>query len=164
MISLDEYLHHIFRRDTTRMFDELSNKQRNSLANDNKQFTINNSHLYSYILTSCFRSWVICRSQHFYTSLFALLFVKLFHRNRHEQALSFSWARVEKRSSRENKKKEKEKENNRSSSNRETTSHWKRSRVVREKSSRETTSQKERSRDFKKESFRHRWVRHHFNN
>ena len=57
MISLflsSEYLYDIFRRDTIRTFDELNNKQRNLLTNDNKQSTINNSHLYLYILTSRF--------------------------------------------------------------------------------------------------------------
>ena len=164
MISFDEYLHHISRRDTTRMFDELDNKQSNSLTNDNKQFTINNSHLYSYILTSCFRSWVICRSQHLYTSLFALLFVKLSHRSRHEQALNFSRARVEKRSSRENNEEKEKKEDNRSSSSREITSHWERSRAIKEESNRKMTSQKKRNRSLKKESSRHKWVEHHLNN
>ena len=49
LFSFDEYLHDIFRRDTIRMFDELNNKQRNSLTNDNKQLTINNSYLYFYM-------------------------------------------------------------------------------------------------------------------
>ena len=164
MISFDEYLHNISSRNTTRMFDELNNKQRNSLANDNKQFTINNSHLYFYIFTSCFRSWVICRSQHFYTSLFVLLFVKLFYRNYREKAFNFSRARVEKRSSCEDKEEEKEKEDNRSSSNRETASHWERSRAIRERSSCETINYWERNREIKREFFEHRWARHYFNN
>ena len=166
MISFDEYLHDISRRDTTRMFDELNNKQRNSLTNDNKQLTINNSHLYFYILTSCFRFWVICRSQHFYTSLFALLLVKLFHRNRHKQALNFSRARVEKRSSCEDKEEEEEEEekkDNRSSSNRETASHWERNRAIKERSSCETINHWKRNRKVKEESSRHRWARHHLN-
>ena len=54
LFSSSEYLHNISRRNTTRMFDELNSKQRNSLTNDNKQSTINNSHLYLYIFTSCF--------------------------------------------------------------------------------------------------------------
>ena len=55
LFSFDEYLHNISRRDTTRIFDKLNNKQRSLLTNDNKQFTINNSHFYSYIFISRFR-------------------------------------------------------------------------------------------------------------